>query len=108
MTFKCLRCGKRSGDDTVVGTWDIPVGNNGYLYDVHSNIVALCPDCQIKPKEYPLTEKGYRNLLSISDIHERNILNLGSDAEALKKRVEKLEREMNRAWEVIRNATCLE
>lgn len=107
MTFKCVRCKKKFWS-IKIEEWDLPCSTNGLIYNTEHFVIGLCPDCQIKPKEYPLTEKGYKNLLSISDIHERNILNLGSDAEALKKRVEKLEREMNRAWEVIRNATCLE
>ena len=90
MTIKCIRCGNiEESAAKYVGVWDIKYGVNGTLYDNEHFVVGLCPDCRIGCKDnLQLTEKGYTNLLGCLT--------------TIEKRTAKLERELDRVWEVIR------
>lgn len=124
MTIKCIRCGNiEKSAAKYVGVWDIKYGVNGTLYDNEHFLVGLCPDCQLPERgksggiktdnlvytidmfhqhEKDILDIGARLLNVEEEISEKAYTNLLGCLTTIEKRTAKLEREMDRVWEVMR------
>jgi len=124
MTIKCIRCGNiEESAAKYVGVWDIKYGVNGTLYDNEHFVVGLCPDCQLPERgksggiktdnlvytidmfhqhEKDILDIGARLLNVEEEISEKAYTNLLGCLTTIEKRTAKLEREMDRVWEVMR------
>lgn len=106
MTIKCIRCGNiEESAAKYIGVWIIKYGVNGTLYDKEHFVVGLCPDCQIERSlivSPPKKDDVGIDVEKMLHQHEHDIETLGGCLAAMEKRTAKLEREMDRVWEVIR------
>lgn len=125
MTIKCIRCGEiEESAAKYIGGWIIKYGVNGTLYDNEHFVVGLCPDCQIERSlivSPPKKDDVGIDVEKVLQTHEMNLLDIGarllnveegmSDKAynnllgcltTIEKRTAKLEREMDRVWEIIR------
>ena len=126
---KCIRCGKCVDEREDFLNWILlPCINNKSIecdvrkvnrsdistdrafFDIPNDIVwdgcsmlGLCPDCRIysKPEDNVWLDPEHPGVRMLNQ-HEHDIETLGGCLEAMEKRTAKLERELDRLWEVMR------